>query len=81
LNEPLEEIKECKLKEIRSLQKINWQVEIQTCETLERALIELVKIFEQSSASSEERAFVKTTAIAIQECLKRKLKYDVQKFY
>lgn len=81
MNEPLEEIKECKLKEIRSLQKINWQVEIQTCETLERALIELVKIFEQSSASSEERAFVKTTAIAIQECLKRKLKYDVQKFY
>ena len=78
LNEPPLDIKEYKLKEIRSLMHINWQVELKQCELIERAIIELHQMFESGSceASGEERAFIKTTAIAIEDCLKRKVKIE-----
>ena len=77
LGEPAAEVKECKLKEIRSLQIVDWQVRIEECEEMERALLDLVKLFEQAPATDEERAFVKTNAVAIEDCLKRKVKEDL----
>lgn len=44
LGESLDEIKECKLHEIRSLQRINWHVELDQCKLVERAIIELVEL-------------------------------------
>ena len=41
LGEKIEDIKEYKLKEIRALMSINWQVTIKQCELIERAIIEL----------------------------------------
>jgi len=41
LGEPWTDIKELKLKEIRALQTIDWQVKIESCELIEKALIEL----------------------------------------
>jgi hypothetical protein len=43
---------------------------------IERALLELHELFESKKCdpSGEEKAFIKTTAIAIEDCLKRKLK-------
>ena len=56
LKEPIEEIKELKLKEIRCLQKINWHVEIETLELIEKTLSELVTdIFSKCEASEEEK--------------------------
>ena len=56
LKEPIEEIKELKLKEIRCLQKINWHVEIETLELIEKTLSELVTdIFSKCEASDEEK--------------------------
>ena len=48
---------------------INWQVELKQCELIERAIIELHQIFEsgQCEAGGEERAFIKTTAMAIED--------------
>jgi hypothetical protein len=45
---------------------------------IERAIIELHQIFEsgQCEAGGEERAFIKTTAMAIEDCLKRKVKVE-----
>ena len=74
LQEPIDQIKEAKMNEIRALQKINWHVEIETCELVERAVCELMKILEAHGMSNEERAFVKTTAMTIEDTLKRKFK-------
>ena len=53
--EPHSVIKETKFKEIRSMMKINWHVEIETCELIERAIGELVdQIFSQQTPSDEE---------------------------
>lgn len=42
LKEPISEIKELKFKEVRCLMKINWHVEIEVLELVERTLVELV---------------------------------------
>ena len=39
-------------------------------------MLELVLIFKDLPATNEERAFVRTTGLAIEECLKRKLKVE-----
>ena len=64
------------MNEIRALQKINWHVELGTCELVERAVCELVKILDANGMSNEERAFVKTTAMTIENTLKRKFKIE-----
>ena len=44
------------MKEIRAIMGINWHVEIETCELVERTLIELVNdIFSKSPADEEEK--------------------------
>ena len=56
LKEPMSEIKEIKLKEIRCMMKINWHVEIERLELVEKTLVELVNdIFSQCEASEEEK--------------------------
>jgi hypothetical protein len=73
LKEPIEEIKEIKMKEIRCLMKINWHVEIETMEIVERTLAELVKdIYSLSPPRAEEKQFVSITCKAIEDGLKRK---------
>lgn len=71
LKEPIDEIKELKLKEMRSLMIINWEHEIETCEKIERSIDELIAI---SPLSSEEKAFASNTIKAIETCLQRKSK-------
>lgn len=56
LGEPISEVKEIKMKEIRAIMGINWNVEIETCELVERTLIELVNdIFSKGEPSDEEK--------------------------
>lgn len=75
LKEPIEEIKELKLKEVRCLMKINWHVEIETLELVESTLVELVNdIFSKCEASEEEKQFVRITSKAIEDGLKRESK-------
>lgn len=78
LGEPLDSVKESKLREIKAAQCINWQIMIQECELIERAIMELDSHFTDDDMphTNEERAFIKTTAIAIEDCLKRKLKRE-----
>ncbi len=72
LGETPTEVKECKLREIRALQVVNWQVTIKQCELIERAICELDELYSQGlDCGQEERAFMKTTAVAIEECFKR----------
>lgn len=78
LKEPIDEVKELKFKEIRSLMKINWQVEIETCELVERTIGELVDdIFQKCTPSDEERQFVAVTAKTIADCLQRPCKVQI----
>jgi hypothetical protein len=42
LSEPLLLVKEIKFKELRSLMKLNWHVDLQLCELVEKTLLELV---------------------------------------
>ena len=56
LKEPIGDIKELKLKEVRCLMRINWHVEIEVLELVERTLVELVNdIFSKCEASEEEK--------------------------
>lgn len=56
LKEDIQEIKEIKLKEIRSQMKINWHVEIETMELVEKTLTELVlEVFSKCQATDEEK--------------------------
>ena len=48
LGETVSEVKECKMSEIRSLQKINWQVDLDQCKLVERAICELVDIMAEA---------------------------------
>ena len=49
-------VKDIKMKEIRAIMGINWHVEIETCELVERTLIELVNdIFSNCPADDEEK--------------------------
>ena len=57
------------MNEVRSLQKINWNVELEQCKLVERAVCEFVNLHEDDSEmAKEEKAFVRTTTIAIEEC-------------
>lgn len=76
LQEPSSMVIEAKRNEIRSLQKPGWHVELEVVEFVERALIELVELLEKDALSNEDRAFVKTTAIAIEHALQRKCKRE-----
>ena len=52
--------------------KINWHVEIETCELLEKTLSELVDgLFPQYDVSEEEKQFVRNTCKTIEDTLKR----------
>ena len=56
---------------------VNWQVNLKQCELIERAIIELDEHFRNGlKCSDEERAFMKTTAMAIEDCHKRKCKVE-----
>jgi len=72
LGEEMNLVKELKLKEIRSIMKINWSVEIEVCELLEKTLNELiVEVLPKCPATEEERQFITITAKAIADTLKR----------
>ena len=51
-------------------------MEIETCELVERAVCELVKILETAGMTNEDRAFIKTTAMAVESTLQRKFKIE-----
>jgi hypothetical protein len=56
LNEPIEELKEIKMKELRCLMKINWHVETEALALVERALTELVnEIHSKQKPTDEEK--------------------------
>jgi len=75
LKEPIEEVKALKMKELNCLMKINWQVDLELCETVERALGELVNdIFSKCTPSDEEQQFVGNTAKVIESSLHRPCK-------
>lgn len=76
LQEKPEDIKEAKMNEIRALQKVNWNVDIEVCELVERAVCELMKIVETAGMDNEDRAFIKTTAMAVEDTLQRKFKIE-----
>merc|ERR1719263_2727903 len=55
------------MKELNCLMKINWQVDLELCETVERTLGELVDdIFTKCAPSDEEKQFVDNTAKIIE---------------
>lgn len=55
LGEDIKEVKEIKLKEINALMKINWHVELETCELIETSIGEMVeRIFPLCPATTEE---------------------------
>lgn len=68
----MEEIKELKLKEIRSHMIINWENDIETCEKIERSLEELLKIMQSLQIKEEEKVFMKNTLQTIEKCLQKK---------
>ena len=75
LKEPFSVVKDIKMKEIRAIMGINWHVEIETCELVERTLIELVNdIFSNCPADDEEKQFVRNTSKTIAETLHRESK-------
>ena len=69
LGEAFTEVKLCKMNEIRSLQKINWSVELDVCKLVERAVCDIIELFEaneEAEMNSEEKAFIKTTVMSIE---------------
>jgi len=72
LKEPIEEVKQLKMKELNCMMKINWNVDIETCELVERTLGELINdFFSKCLPSEEEKSFVRNTAMIIEKCLHR----------
>jgi len=69
LGETVQDVKECKMSEIRSLQKINWQVELDQCKLVERAICELVEMMADEQMNKEEKSFILSTAMAIEASL------------
>jgi len=57
LGEHIDDTKESKMREIRALMCINWQVMLKECELIERAIIELHKHYVEDSlpCSDEDR--------------------------
>lgn len=77
VGEPIEEIKEIKLKELRAIMKINWEVEVETCELVEKTLGELVDdIFPklEGGPSDAHKIYVNNTAMVIAKTLQRECK-------
>ena len=64
-------IKEDKMSEARCLMKQNWNVQVEVCELVERCCCELVAMDDKEcpALSTEEKAFVRNAAIAIEESL------------
>lgn len=80
IGEPIEEIMELKLKELRALMKINWEVETELCENVEKALGELVdNIFPKLEGGPTEahKIYVTNTAMVIKKTLQRECKVKV----
>lgn len=76
--EPWEEIKEIKFKELRTMMNINWEVDIDKCKAVEKALGELVgHVFENIAASEEEKQFVRNTAKTIAQTLQRECSVQI----
>lgn len=77
LKEPLPAVIEVKKNEIRSLQKPGWNVNLEVVEFVERAIIDLVGLLEEADQlTNEEKAFIRTTTIAIEHALQRKCKIE-----
>lgn len=79
LGESTVDIKECKMSEIRSLQKINWSVDLDQCGLVERAIVEVFEILdgdEEYIMNKEEKSFIKTTTMALEHGLQRKCKIE-----
>ena len=65
------------MSEIRSLMRINWHVELSQCKLVERAICDLVELLGDSAEmTKEEKAFIKTTAMTVEEGLQRKFKIE-----
>ena len=72
LKEPIEEVKQLKMKELNCMMKISWNVDIETCELVERTLGELINdFFSKCPPSEEEKSFVRNTAMIIEQTLHR----------
>ena len=72
LQEPMSEIKELKMKELRAMMIINWKVDIDICKVVEKTLEDLVKnIFSKIDPTEEEKMYVRNTATVISDTLKR----------
>ena len=71
-------MKECKMSEIRALQKVGWHVDLEQCKLVERAVCELVNLASENGQdlTKEEKAFVRVTVLAIEEGLQRKCKIE-----
>jgi hypothetical protein len=55
LYEPLKIVKEIKFKELRSLMKLNWHIDLQLVELVEKTLLELIdEIFQKATPESDE---------------------------
>lgn len=76
--EPVEEIKALKVKELNCMMKIGWEKDLETCDTVERALGDLVAIFEQSPASEEEKVFVQNAVKVIEASCHRPCKVQLK---
>ena len=80
IGEPIEEIKELKLKEIRAITRIGWEHDKQTCELVEKTLAELVDdIFSkiEGGPSDGHKIYVNNTAAVIAKTLQRECKVKV----
>ena len=67
------------MKELRTMMNIQWQIDLETCEQVERALGELVDhIFANDPATEEEKQFVRNTAKTISESLQRDCKVTLE---
>jgi len=63
------------MSEIRSLQRVGWHNEIEQCKLVERAICELAELTGESEPlTKDQKAFVRTTAMAIEQGLQRKCK-------
>ena len=71
-NEPWEEVKELKFKELRTMMDIGWNVDLEKCKSIEKVLGELVDdIFKEKTPSEEEKQFVRNACKSISESLQR----------
>ena len=72
LGDTVQEVKECKMSEIRSLRKINWLVEFDQCQLVERVICELVEMMADVQRNKDEKSFILYTTMAIEASFGRK---------